>query len=397
MTQSDSWADDPTEALFEDDHSPDEPGIQIDTYDLASAPNDFNVSTIYNFIETGAVRIPAFQRNYVWDIKRASRLIESLIIGLPVPQIFLYEENRNVFQVIDGQQRLMTIYYFIKGRFPRMAKRGELRQIFDLEKGIPPELLNSNEYFDQFKLKLPQIGEQTPNLFTGMTYDTLNDYKIQFDLRTIRNIIVKQVRPSDDHSSIYEMFNRLNTGGTLLFPQEIRVSLYHSPFLRRLTAVNLDNRWRTLIRQAQPDLHMRDVELLLRAAAMWKSGNTYRPSVATFLNKFAATSQRYGEQEQTQINRAFDWFLDQLVPESYPNLRSERGKLIVTLFESVFAACATRWERSGHYDIPESYFQTLSEDGDFRAASDTRPTDRRNVKTRLRRAGEVLDQLLAGG
>ncbi len=61
---------------------------QIDEYDLTATPNDFNVVTIHSFIESGSVKIPGFQRNYVWDIKRASKLIESLILGLPVPQSF---------------------------------------------------------------------------------------------------------------------------------------------------------------------------------------------------------------------------------------------------------------------------------------------------------------------
>jgi uncharacterized protein with ParB-like and HNH nuclease domain len=104
---------------------------QIEEYDLTSSPNDFNVKTIYDFIDSGAVKIPGFQRNYVWDIKRASKLIESLIIGLPVPQVFLYEEGRNSFLVIDGQQRLMTIYYFVRQRFPRREKRAEIRRIFN--------------------------------------------------------------------------------------------------------------------------------------------------------------------------------------------------------------------------------------------------------------------------
>jgi len=73
----------------------------IAEYDITATPNDFNVITIHNFIESGALVIPGFQRNYVWDIKRASKLVESLILGLPVPQIFLYEEKRNKFQVID--------------------------------------------------------------------------------------------------------------------------------------------------------------------------------------------------------------------------------------------------------------------------------------------------------
>ena len=78
---------------------------QIDEYDITATPNDFNISTIFNFIESGAVKIPGFQRNYVWEHRRASKLIESLILGLPVPQVFLYEEARNRFLVIDGQQR----------------------------------------------------------------------------------------------------------------------------------------------------------------------------------------------------------------------------------------------------------------------------------------------------
>src|SRR5271157_652195 len=76
------WWDDPTTA--EEDEQED----VIREYDISSNPNDFNIITIMSFLESGNVKIPAFQRNYVWDIKRASKLIESIIIGLPIPQIF---------------------------------------------------------------------------------------------------------------------------------------------------------------------------------------------------------------------------------------------------------------------------------------------------------------------
>ena len=90
----------------------------VDQYDLVTSPNDFNTRTLVDFIDAGVINIPGFQRNFVWDIKRASRLIESMIVGLPVPQIFLYEKGSNKHLVIDGQQRLMSIYYFVKERFP---------------------------------------------------------------------------------------------------------------------------------------------------------------------------------------------------------------------------------------------------------------------------------------
>jgi hypothetical protein len=113
---------------FEDyaDNEEGEGDGQIEEYDLTATPNDFNVLTINNFIESGAVKIPGFQRNYVWDRVRASKLIESLILGLPIPQVFLYERSRNEFLVIGGQQRLMSLYYFIKQRFPRNEIRDAL-------------------------------------------------------------------------------------------------------------------------------------------------------------------------------------------------------------------------------------------------------------------------------
>ncbi|ELY9224166.1 DUF262 domain-containing protein, partial [Salmonella enterica] len=95
-----------------DDYADESDQFQISEYDITSTPNDFNVMTLHSFIESGAVKIPGFQRNFVWDMARSSKLIESLILGLPVPQLFLYEQARNSFLVIDGQQRLMSIYYF---------------------------------------------------------------------------------------------------------------------------------------------------------------------------------------------------------------------------------------------------------------------------------------------
>jgi hypothetical protein len=148
---------------------------QIEEYDLTASPNDFNVLTIINFVESGAVRIPGFQRNYVWDQVRASKLIESLILGLPVPQLFLYERSRNEFLVIDGQQRLMSLFYFAKQRFPRKEKRADLRGIFDTHGRIPDEVLHNDDYFSAFNLRLPGKLADQPNKFHGLNYFTLDE------------------------------------------------------------------------------------------------------------------------------------------------------------------------------------------------------------------------------
>ena len=120
-------------------------------YDMSVIPNDFNITTIFNLIDSGAVEMPVFQRNYIWDKKRASRFIESLVLGLPVPQIFLYQRSRNKFLVIDGQQRLLSVYYYVKQRFPLPEKRAELRKIFDLNNGFSDDVLLNDIYLQYFK------------------------------------------------------------------------------------------------------------------------------------------------------------------------------------------------------------------------------------------------------
>src|SRR4051812_37315331 len=126
-------ANDDEEWLEPDDSDESDPDVTIGGYDLTAVPNDFNVSTIVNYIDRGVFKIPAFQRHYVWDIRRASKLIESIVLGIPIPQIFVFEQGKNEFLVVDGQQRLMSIYYFVKKRFPKLDRRVALRRLFDKE------------------------------------------------------------------------------------------------------------------------------------------------------------------------------------------------------------------------------------------------------------------------
>lgn len=363
---------------------------QIDEYDLTSTPNDFNTKTIFDFIESGAVKIPGFQRNYVWDIKRASKLIESLIIGLPVPQVFLYEGGRNNFLVIDGQQRLMTIYYFIKRRFPRVARRVELRGVFNTLGKIPDEILHNNEYFDDFNLKLPEIGDGRANKFTGRNYSTLGDYQTQFDLRTIRNVIIKQVKPSDDDSSIYEIFSRLNAGGINLTPQQIRFSLYYSKFYNLLAELNLSPDWRRIIDQPQPDLNTRDIEVLLRAIAVWKEGDNYKSSMVKFLNNFSRQAQSFDDEQIGEIKRIFEWFVFSTEDVEPSAFQTRQGKFSVPLFEAVFAATCSLHTTDQAVTLTTAVVEEIKSDETFQGYAQQRTTDVRNVLGRRRRAQEIL-------
>lgn len=380
----DDWLEEDTSA--ESDEAP------IGEYDLTSTPNDFNVKTIIDFVNSGVFIIPSFQRNYVWDIKRASRLIESIILGLPIPQLFLYEEGRNKFLVIDGQQRLLSLHFFVHKRFPKVDRRGALRRLYDLNGEIPKTAIADDQYFSNFNLQLPSPLPSQQNRFNSLNYDTLGENRTAFDLRTIRCVFIKQNEPKNDDSSVYEIFNRLNTGGMNLTPQEIRTSLYHSDFYRCLYKLNVDDRWRSLLGSVDPDLRLRDVELLLRAFAMLIRGNAYAPSMTRFLNQFSKDMRSTAEGELERLSSIFDKFLS-AASHLPPGTFGTRGKKVnISIFESVFAAaCSAAYGGHGPVaPLDEQGIAALKLDKEFNAASTARTSDRGQVATRLKRARELL-------
>jgi len=362
----------------------------VTEYDVTSLPNDFNIKTIFDFMESGAVRVPAFQRNYVWDIKRASKLIESIIIGLPIPQIFLYEDSRNRYLVIDGQQRLMSVYYFIKQRFPRKEKRAEIRKIYDENGGIPNEILEDDQYFVKFNLQLSESVAHKINPLHRLNYSTLGDLKTTFDLRTIRNIMIRQTSPSNDDSSIYEVFNRLNTGGVNLRPQEIRASMYHSKFYEMLYRVNLDEKWRSLIGLAEPDLHMKDIEILLRSFATLVDSESYKSSLRSFINSFSRKAKSMNKDELFLLESLFLNFLGNIDDDKI--FRSQRGKFNVSLYEAAFFGATRRSYSSRKPDVNFSIedIRTLEDDRTFRDAASAAAGSKENYSRRLGRALEIV-------
>lgn len=380
----------------EDDLLESSEDISFTEYDISVSPNDFNIKTLFDFISSGVVKIPGFQRNYVWDIKRASKLIESIIIGIPIPQIFLYEEAKNRFTVIDGQQRYMTIYYFMKKRFPRFEKRQELRVIFDQNKGIPESILNDNEYFVDFNLTLLTTQPNQKNKFNKLNYFTLDeDDKTSFELRTIRNIIIKQSAPDDDHSIVFEIFNRLNSGGVNLKPQEIRTSLFHSNFYDMLYRINLNEQWRKLTPSTTPNLNMKDIEILLRAFAMLVEGSNYKPSMTKFLNKFSFKAKQFPEENIFYFEKLFSAFMDHVGSSEEKLFHSKTGRFNISVFESIFVAACSHAFETNTFEVMDVDFDKvglLKEDAGFIEATQSDTASEKNVTFRLNRAKVMLGE-----
>ncbi len=259
---------------------------------------------------------------------------------------------------------------------------------------IPDDILHDDQYFVPFKLSLPEVLPNRPNKFKGLNYSTLGDYKTQFDLRPIRNVIVKQNKPQGDDSSVFEIFNRLNSGGVNLRPQEVRASLHHSAFYDMLSRINTQQEWRRVIRSEEPDLHAKDVEILLRGFAMLIDGNNYAPSLAKFLNNFSKNARKYSPADNQYYEQLFLSFLKATAPLPDDAFVSERTRRFnAALFEAVFTAgledaVETRELATDVFDPDE--IKALNNDAAFQEASQRGTTQTVNVKKRLNRARELI-------
>lgn len=366
--------------------------ISVVSYDISVIPNDFNVMTINNLIESGVISMPTFQRNYVWDRKRASRFIESLILGLPVPQIFLYQIERNKYSIIDGQQRLLTIYFFVKQRFPRSGKRTFLRKIFDENGNIPDSVLSDNEIFQDFKLQFAKQESGEPHPLNNKKYHTLDVVqKRSFDLMPIRCMSIRQNKP-EDNGSIYEIFSRLNTGGLNLSPQEIRGCLYRSDFYKMIYALNSDSCWRNLIGKKEEDDKFRDVEILLRSYALLYDGALYSGSMIRFLNRFSKEAQSFDKEKIEQSRKIFFDVISVCESIDKKDFLTKTGSFNVALFEAVFVNVAKKILADGieRATITQDAFNALKEDKDFKSAITHSTSHVDSVKKRLCLASKYL-------
>lgn len=368
----------------------------IKEYDITSSPRDLTPANIVDMIDADIIEIPLFQRNYVWDIKKASKLIESIILGLPVPELFFYTEgdDNNSYKIIDGQQRFLSIYFFVKGRFPKsnIAR-------FTIREGINDgtaleELLPQNKIFQDFTLRLKDDAGKESR-YNGLKFATLDkDTQIKFRLRRfLRTVVVRQNKPDDDNnSSMFEIFNRLNTGGTPLNSQEIRASLYYCNFYRMLVRLNNDEKWRNLLGKPTQDLHSKDIELILRSIALLDEGDNYSSKMVTFLNSFSQKSKNFSDEKIQYLNDLFISFV-----KSCSELKEKaffrNNRFSNTLFETVFiAACDGFYKNNTLLDdkISMESFESLKNDKKFVSFLMSGSSSKENIKGRIHRAKELI-------
>jgi hypothetical protein len=196
---------------------------------------------------------------------------------------------------------------------------------------------------------------------------------------------------------MYEVLNRLNTGGINLRTQEIRTSMYHSRFYDMLYHINADPRWRDTLGSMQPDLHMKDIETILRGFAMLIDGEEYTPSMVRFLNQFSKKCEGNTEEKNTYLGDLFDSFLEactDLPADAFINKKNKRFN--IALYEAVFAAaCQVAFveRRRLQGRLSSEALRELEADAEFVEALLEGTTRTANVQKRLNRARTIVGAL----
>jgi hypothetical protein len=333
-------------------------------YEITSYGADYPVDGLVKRLENGDIFIPSFQRGFVWNFRQASRFIESFLLGLPVPGIFLskdFETQKMI--VIDGQQRLRTLQFFYEGVFQPTGRAFALR-------GVQQQ-------------------------FEGSTYKTLLDEeRRRLDNSILHTTIIRQELPPADDSSIYYIFERLNTTGTPLSPQEIRSCIFRGEFNNLLKTLNKYEPWRSVY--GRPNRRMRDEELIMRFFALHFQGRDYRRPMREFLNRYMGQNQHLELHSANQLTEVFSRTI-QVISKHLGReaFRFGRRALNAAVFDAVMSGVAQRLERSSIVDGDSFriHYHELLADERFLDVTLARTADESRVHARLDMATEAFREV----
>lgn len=351
MTET-NWEDDIDVEEEQDDES-----VSM-TYDIATYPSDYTLSGIAQMWADGDISIPNYQREFVWSIKQSSLLIDSFLCGLPVPPVFFYIDEKNRNLVIDGQQRILSVVFYMEGYFGKESTHGK-RQVF----------------------RLSGLGDKSP--YENKKFIELSESdQRKLKQSVLRAVNIRQLNPIGESTSAYHIFERLNTGGTPLKPQEIRNCVFMGEFSEKLKEANKDKNWRKIVGKPLLDKHQKDVELLLRIFSLVGASDKYEKPMREFLN----TAMKKHENGETAKAKKFFEVFPKVTKEVVTILGEKpfhlRGPLNVSALDSVMSVLIENSKSIKSIDI-QGGFNALKKDMDFLKYTSINTTDAKTLQDRF--------------
>jgi hypothetical protein len=340
--------------------------------ELVTSVVDYNLSTLAELLQTKTIDLsPRYQRRCRWDDTRQSKLIESFLMNVPVPPIFLNEDKYGKYSVIDGKQRLNAIFEFLRGR-------------------------------------LRLTGLEVFHDINGKNFDNLPpDLQSVIKLRpTLRAVII--LRQSDDDIK-FEVFRRLNTGGVRLNPQEIRNSAYPGPLNDLILDLSEHQSFHELLGIKNKEAsaiyqEMRDAEFVLRYFTFRDTWDTFTAGMRRCMDRFMLENQRMPKKKREEVEQDFlstvavvraafgEYAFRRWVPEK----GQWRRQVLASLYDAEMFACRAHsvGEVENHQNAIMKDMKALFSDDDFRKSIDSATNAPASFRYRISAIKGVLQRAL---
>lgn len=356
----------------------------INKYGIVVSSRDWTVATMVRQIQDGNIDLdPAFQRRNAWRDPRRSRLIESFILGFPIPQLVLAESPRNkgTFIVIDGKQRLLTIAGFFLEEYRdywNLARLSGLNVLDSLNRTTIQDFLTK----EKFASARRQLGNS--------------------DIRTT------VITGFQDESVLYDIFYRINTGSVPLSSQELRQAIITGPFSKYILQITSEKNpiW-TILKISNPDPRLRDVELLLRLIGWRRFASEYKGNMKSFLDSTMEKLNKAWAKEKTRTEALVKSILEGVSATSkvfgeHAGRKLSGGVYETSLNRALFEVQAV------YFSLPEVRaaalknilgvrlaFKKLSENHEFVASIESTTKSIENSRRRFEDARRILEKALA--
>jgi hypothetical protein len=348
-----------------------------DLFSIKSWGADLSFRELIDRYKDGELVKPELQRKYVWDKSEASRFIDSLLLGLPVPSIFLAKTQDEKLLIVDGYQRIMTVNDYVRGIFSTDEK------IFKLTR-----------------------SDRINQRWRGRAFAELTEVEQRkIKNTTIHAIIFVQDKPVAGNTSLFQVFERINTSGRTLLPQEIRNCISQGKLNDLLFELNRMPQWREMFGLATEDIRMRDLEYILRFFAL--SSDAMRAetkegiSLKRFLNVYMDSKRNPTDAEleafRTRFTKSVTRLYDAFGCSAFHNLSSTHPDKLVemfnpTIFDSIMIATDYAISRN-HAQLPadrENTRRILLRDDGYRAAITKETMRVASIRTRIGKAATTL-------
>lgn len=383
----------------EDDSNALEEANQYDIVDNALVRNSMlqiSFNSLILGIEQGDYIIPGFQRFYRWTETQVENLAVSFIRGMPIPPIYCYRNKEHQLVILDGQQRVLSLYLYYKGQYFKRKRNAsaDLRNVGERNHSIPEMLKNYEMKEKQYFMK---IRNQDGNVHSvEITYSNLSkEVKRQLDYFTLTIISIDIDKEEYRDTMLHKIFANLNTGGTPLSDQELRNGIFYNKFYIMLFNLNRENqKWRMLYGgsiNSRESKKSKDVELLLRMCAFsyyTKLQGTeikidnYKENMSIFLDQFSKETETFSDKQIQNYKCMLELF--------FRNMENASGKNKNSGLVSFFVA----WNLlENKCNISEKVFRDITEKNEYKNTILSHASGRMEIEERFNYVYQRLSKI----